>query len=189
MIKHLDNRIKKDKTIVGFNKLKKYLFEITSNSFFENKPVDRIKKIFEAYVNNKNITARISKEIETGEYPNSGDDLNISEAQFRKLFYECEAPSVLYIALHSELLARLTIIKSCVEDMLIGCNNDNLEEQLKHYCLPNNISSALIDLKNEKYFYLYPYFWQVFIYLFGGFILKDKQDEEYKQLSSITKIP
>ena len=45
-------------------------------------------------------------------------------------------------------------------------------------------------MKKKRYrFYLYPYFWQVFIFLFGGFILEDKKKEEYQLLSEISGIP
>ncbi len=188
MVLYLHSRVKSDSSKIGFQALEKYLFEINSNSFFENKPVDRIKKLFNAYVEHKNITARIAEEIENKPYPSYGNGLSINKKLFSKLFYEVKDKSVLYVALYAELLARITILKSCIEDILIGTPEDFVE-RLKHFTLPTNIKDGLLELQKEPYSYLYPYFWQVFIYLFGGFILNDKKDEEYKLLSSITKIP
>ncbi len=188
MVLYLRSRSKSDSSKIGFQALEKYLFEINSNSFFVNKPVDRIKKLFDAYIENKNITARIAEEIENNPYPDSGNDLTINEKQFNKLFYEVKDKSVLYVALYAELLARIAILKSCIEDILIGKSEDFVE-RLQHFTLPVNIRNGLQELQKEPYSYLYPYFWQVFIYLFGGFILNDKKSDEYQLLSSITKIP
>lgn len=188
MILYLHSRVKSDSKKIGFQMLEKYLFEINSNSFFVDAPVDRIKKLFEAYVENKNITARIAEEIESGSYPDSGDGLVINKNQFNKLFYEAKDKSILYVALYAELLARIAILKSCIEDILIG-KPESFLDRLKHFTLPANIRDGLQELQKEPYSYLYPYFWQVFVYLFGGFILNDKKDIEYKLLSSITKIP
>ena len=56
--------------------------------------------------------------------------------------------------------------------------------------LPNNIKDGLTILQsNHKYYYLYPHLWQIFIYVFGGFILEEKKDKEYEMLSELTKIP
>ena len=41
----------------------------------------------------------------------------------------------------------------------------------------------------HSYFNKYPVFWQWFIYAFGGFILLDLQEDEYKLISRKTGIP
>lgn len=51
------------------------------------------------------------------------------------------------------------------------------------------VSEGLEILKARPYFYFYPYFWQVFLFVFGGFIMKDKEDVEYKLLAKLTGIP
>lgn len=188
MVIYLRSRVKSEPEKVGFQKLEKYLFDINSNSFFVNKPVDRINKLFISFIENKNITARIGKEIKGNAYPDSGNDLTIDKELFNSLFYEAKDRSVLYVALYAELLARIAILKSCIEDIIVG-NPDNFIERLKHFILPSNIKNGLKELQKEPYSYLYPYFWQVFVYLFGGFILNDKKEEEYELLSSITQIP
>lgn len=55
--------------------------------------------------------------------------------------------------------------------------------------LASNLRNAITILKGHTYFYLYPHFWQIFIFLFGGFILTDKKEDEYVLLSKFTGIP
>lgn len=189
MILLLHAKAKGEQNKEGFKKLEKYLFEINSNSFFEPQPIGRINKLFASYIKHKNITARIATELENGTYPSSGDGVQLNERQFNELFYSADKLSVLHTSLYAELLARIAILKASVEDIIIGTSQDTLEEKLKRFILPENIRSAILALKKEQYSYLYPYFWQVFVYLFGGFILNDKQKEEYELLSTITTIP
>ena len=49
---------------------------------------------------------------------------------------------------------------------------------------PSNIDTGLGIISQQPYFYLYPRFWQVFIYGFGGFILLDKEQQE-KELDTV----
>ena len=44
-------------------------------------------------------------------------------------------------------------------------------------------------LKSHKYFYLYPVFWQWFLWLFGGFYVEELKAEEFQLLSKKTGIP
>ena len=94
----------------------------------------------------------MGKEIKGNAYPDSGDDLTIDKDLFSSLFYEAKDSSVLYVALYAELLARITILKSCIEDIIIG-NPDNFIERLKHFFLPSNIKKGLVELQKEPYSY------------------------------------
>jgi len=55
--------------------------------------------------------------------------------------------------------------------------------------LPSSFINALDILSEHKYFHRYPVFWQWFMWLFGGFILKDYEEREYEVLSQKTGIP
>ena len=48
---------------------------------------------------------------------------------------------------------------------------------------------GLNTLFKHKYFNKYPVFWQWFMWIFGGFILKDYEEKEYEILSQKTGIP
>ena len=55
--------------------------------------------------------------------------------------------------------------------------------------LPPSFKDGLNDISEHEYFYKYPVFWQWFIWIFGGFILKDHEEREYEILSEKTGIP
>lgn len=55
--------------------------------------------------------------------------------------------------------------------------------------LPNSFKDGLERLSTHNYFERYPIFWQWFIYVFGGFIIDDYKDREYRLLSRKTGIP
>ncbi len=55
--------------------------------------------------------------------------------------------------------------------------------------LPQSFKDGLNSISKNKYFTKYPVFWQWFMWIFGGFILKDYEEREYKILSQKTGIP
>lgn len=176
----------------GYGLLWNYIFEMTNGSFFESNPVTRDQRLFNLFVKNKNFTARFSHEEPTKGFPNEAE--SIERNKFIAVFNGLPAKDVLHVSLYAELLNRLLVLKSTVEYAILGQRQgENPYEQflasLEERGLSNNILDAVEKFKREQYFYLYPYFWQIFIYLFGGFILIDKEQEERQLLSDITKIP
>ncbi len=55
--------------------------------------------------------------------------------------------------------------------------------------LPSSFKEGLDTISKHKHFNKYPIFWQWFMWIFGGFILKDYEEKEYKILSQKTGIP
>ena len=47
----------------------------------------------------------------------------------------------------------------------------------------------MATIKSHPYYFRYPVFWQWFLWVFGGFILKDYEEQEYTLLSEKTGIP
>lgn len=184
---------KSNKNLEGFQVLKKYLFDLCDNTFFESMPSKRINKTFELFTEHRHITARLDNEREDNLYSQiSNEDIKITDRSFQKLFYDHKEHNKLYGALYVEMLNRLHVLKHCVDDLLKPSEEQPVEkfiENINHEILPSNIKDALTEFKKHTYFYLYPYFWQIFIFLFGGFILEDKKDDEYKLLSEITGVP
>ncbi|MCW3105198.1 MAG: hypothetical protein JWO09_3638 [Bacteroidetes bacterium] len=174
----------------GFINLDDYFFKINSGSFFSSNPVRRIKQLFETYIKYKNITAKLCYELEYGEYNNDVEEL--SENCFKNLFYNAEN-SPLQIALYIEHIARMTILKSCIEQLLRKhkelFGNDKFLESIDYLSIPQTIKNGLELLVREPYFHRYPIFWQFFTYVMGGFILTDLRNEEYKYISENTGIP
>ena len=73
----------------------------------------------------------------------------------------------------------MSMLKCCVEEI-----QKPIESKLFDFTkLPDKLEERMDELKGHTYYYLYPYFWQVFIFLFGGFILNDKKEEDNKNKS------
>ena len=169
----------------GYDALKEYLFEINCNSFFVPDTKARVTRIFGAYTSYKNITARIDHERAGEKFAEISDDVAITDDTFISLFYSCTASQILYCSLYVEWLQRMSMLKCCVEEM----QRPKQHRLFDFSVLPAKLEKRMEELKEHAHYYLYPYFWQIFIYLFGGFILNDKKDEEYKLLSELSGIP
>ena len=179
----------------GYQKLSQYIHVIHNVSFFEADPLNRISRIFQIFTENKNITAGIINEDDVFGYPESTDGLTIPREVFNNLFYRMQEFSPLYIALHAELMNRLLVIKSCVEYILLKKQTPKQEglagmlQRLREFQLPENLREGVSALEKKTHFYLYPFFWQIYVYLFGGFVLLSHKEKEYSLLSSITGVP
>jgi len=167
-----------------------YFFKINSGSFFSNNPVRRIRQVFETYIKYKNLTAKMCYELGSGKYNDKATYL--SNNCYKSVFYNAE-DSELHIALYIEHLARLTILKTCTEQLLrkhcAEFNDETFEESLEYLNLPQTIQRGLVKLVKEPYFHRYPVFWQFFTYVMGGFILLDHKEKEFEYISKNTEIP
>lgn len=189
VIKYLRPAAKDPNALASVKCIDKFFTKVMEQSFFIQDPNIRIQRVFEAFVENKNITARYDTERFTGESVDP-DQASLCEQTFRRLFYETPAEKELtHAALYTELICRLTVLKLIIEEMVIDATLPNINQCIRKYALPNNLQSAMQQLSEHHYFYRYPYFWQIFIFLFGGFILTCKKDDEYRVLSELTNIP
>lgn len=190
LLKQLKDLKKANPNSIAIKNLDDYHHIINSDSFFSNKPISRIKTLFNTYIKYKNITAKLGYEIENGNY--SDDVENISKSNFASLFYKCEQ-SPLHISMLIEHNARITILKSCIEHLLKKHKNDffksSFSELIEYLLIPSTIRNGLALIVKENYFHCYPVFWQFFTYVMGGFILTDLESEEYKFISDNTGIP
>lgn len=193
IISDINTTAKTNKNLVGFEKLRNYLYDLCDNTFFVSTPSARINKTFKLFTENKHITARLDHENAENSYASISDTgVDITQESFKKLFYDHDSKNKLYGSLYVEMLNRLLVLKHCIEDLLRPENEQeiaNYISDLNHAILPVNLKAAIGVLKSHNYYYLYPYFWQVFIFLFGGFILENKRQEEYNLLSEISEVP
>jgi len=171
--------------------LAEYWTEVGSYSFYVSDPRSRINRLFADFTRYHNLTAKISQELAGN---TAEEDASILNSDFAELFYNQEKINVLHISLYVELLNKLILLKTCVEEMFYNYDAaqnpfQKFLDDLRYAAMPQNITSGLELLRNHDYVYLYPVFWQIFIYLFGGFILLDKKEEEYKLLSKLSGIP
>jgi hypothetical protein len=182
---------KKSPGLKSYQNLDDYFFKTISGSFFSRDPIRRINKLFDTFIKYKNITAKICNELNGGDF----DDDSIKELSsncFSETFYKAKN-NIFHVSLYVEHLARLTILKCAIEHLIdkLKGNYDpkDIFNQLEYLTLPNTIKTGLTEITKDKYFYLYPRFWQFFTYVFGGFILIDIKESEYELLSNKTGVP
>lgn len=170
--------------------IKDSILDVNEYSFFISDSHARLHSVFNSFKKYRNLTARVDS------HKNGGnidviDGCRLSQSSYSQLYYKVELKKhLLHRALYSELLCRLTILKLCVEEIIKCGELGAFFQEIEKLSLPSgNIQLGIEKLQKHSYFYLYPHFWQVFIYVFGGFILMCKKDEEYSMLSELTNIP
>jgi hypothetical protein len=182
---------KKSPGAKSYQNLDDYFFKTISGSFFSRDPIRRINKLFDTFIKYKNITAKICHELNGGDFDDE-DITELSSKCFSETFYKAEN-NILHVSLYVEHLARVTILKCAIEHLIdrLKGNYDpkDISNQLEYLTLPNTIKTGLTEITKDKYFYLYPRFWQFFTYVFGGFILTDIEEKEYELLSKKTGVP
>lgn len=168
--KYLKPLAKDPSALLSLKNTDDFLYKVCDHSFFQNNAYDRIKEVFEAFTCFRNLTARMDTEKLKGEYPNT-DEVSLSKNSYNTLYYECPAKkSPLHVALYAELMCRITMLQLCIEESFRDKELQNLEEMIESISLPSNIRDGIVTLQSShKYYHLYSHFWQIFIYVFGGF--------------------
>ena len=167
-------------------------FDLVNNSvFFERDDYERLLALYEAYKMHPKLALGVAREIGGGEYDCETEDPGnpvIGEA-----IYQCKHP-VLQACFHMEHRARLAILKAIVDIVLIDLEPKNVSEvdsikisQLD--MLPATAKTAIDELKTHKAVRHYARFWQVFLLGFGGFYLRDRQEDEFKWLEKHSGVP
>lgn len=188
MLSHLAEELRKKKDSHGLLNLKYLITTVNDSSFFTRNPKHRVAKIIDAFKCTARLTAKICSERQGTKYEEIPEDVIIDTEIFKKLYHTCTEKDILYTSLYAELIEKLEILKCCVEEAQRP-KEASLFAQLEDGLLPENIRKGTEKLKLYSHFYLYPYLMQVFIYVFGGFILIEKEWEEYELLSEITGVP
>ncbi|TLV00668.1 hypothetical protein [Dyadobacter luticola] len=182
---------KSNPTIVGYSLLDDYFYKINSGSFFVRNPIKRINQLFKYFIEYKNISAKICRELNGGNFHDQ-DVVELSKKCFEETFYN-PSNTIIQVSLYIEHLARVTILKCAIEHIIEkskgNYNGEDITNILSFLSLPRTIKSALLEISNDPYFFLYPRFWQFFTYVFGGFILTDIESKEYAILAEKTGIP
>lgn len=181
---------KKFPGLKSYQNLDDYFFKTISGSFFSRDPIRRINKLFDTFIKYKNITAKICHELNGGDFDD--DITELSYKCFSDTYYKAEN-NILHVSLYVEHLARVTILMCAIKHLIdrLKGNYDpkDISNQLEYLTLPNTIKTGLTEITKDKYFYLYPRFWQFFTYVFGGFILTDIEEQEFELLSKKTGVP
>jgi hypothetical protein len=119
-------------------------------------------------------------------YPEARDPKN---SLIREAFLKGSHP-VLQACFYIEHRARLAILKTAIDyECLMESGIVPKPSPTTFDALPPSFDAGIYQLKKDPFFKRYALFWQVFLWGFGGFYLKDRQEVEFKWLAEQTGIP
>lgn len=192
----LNHKKKSNKGAKRYKAMEGYYFRVNSGIFFTPNLIDRIEVLYDSYFRYNRLSAKCANEMLGNEFEHDYNELpnNI----FRETYYQCKYNDI-QISSFIEYVSKLAILKNLVDYLMfkeVGFKRKTQDEirflgikLSKLSMLPKSFQDALEEIKSHSFYKRYPIFWQWFIFLFGGFILKDFINEEYKLLSDKTNIP
>ncbi|MCL4553462.1 MAG: hypothetical protein M1305_07975 [Candidatus Marsarchaeota archaeon] len=163
----------------------KYYSLANDGIFFISDVRDRVSKLYDAYTNHPKLTLGAAAEL-CGERfdPEHADPDNacLKEAIFKGKH------GLLQACMYLEHRARLSILRGAV-DYLCEQKAEVRRSALSSSVFPSKFQESLLEIGRSPNFKSYPVFWQVFLWSWGGFILMDREEEEYAELSKQTGLP
>lgn len=173
---------------------KQYARLVRDAVFFETDPRSRVGLLFDAHQDHPRLAATIAHELTTGKV--IFEDPPESRA-FRDALYKGDHMPV-QACLYLGHRARLAILK-CAVDLEIAKESGSLPKQIVKIFdteidmndaqLYGGFTAALEQLKQLSSFRQLPVFWQTFLWGWGGFLLEDRLEDEFKGLSAETGVP
>lgn len=172
---------------------KEYHQLINDAVFFVPDPRDRVGELLSAHFGHQSLGLTAAQEIETGkvEFEDPAETKT-----FNRILYDGQyfpAQTCLYLA-HR---ARLYVLKAVVDYWLGRERGDIKERTIKFGKMLIDLTSGRLstamargaeELSEAKTFRLFPVFWQVFLWSWGGFLLKDRADQEFSDLERETGV-
>ena len=171
-----------------------YLRKLNNESFLYQEPIARLTFLSDLSYEYRFIGGIMYHEIKGDGLlsPEEHPDFN---GDYFSIFYPKTSDlTPVYVAQYATLLNKLFVLEAIVEHIVqTKTDTDDIFQNLltssKLLSLNGNVRHFIESLKSKPTYYIYPYFWQVFLYVFGGFILNDRKEKEYELLSKITKLP
>jgi hypothetical protein len=164
---------------------------INDGVFLEPNVAERAHALYSAYRDHPKLTASVAAEINGGTYdqenPVPADNI------LKQAIYQGMHPLV-QASMFLEHRARLSLIKAAVDYLALSeggmikktrIRGATGVDDLWFELLPKSFRAGAESLKGRPY-RQYPFFWQVFLWNWGGFMLKDRIDEETKVLAKQT---
>lgn len=196
LLKRLKQLKKSNPGTQGYQVLDKYYHNVTSAIFFSKNVVQRARALYNEFQQYPNLSAKVANEKSGAAF--DLDHKEIPKAYFESAYYKCELND-LAISTYVEQRSRLALMKAAIdlcqyEDFgvkdKVASEVDfmGLKFSLKS-TLPSSFLVGIESIRKDKYFHRYAVFWQVFLWLFGGFILDDYRQADLKLLSMKTGIP
>jgi hypothetical protein len=196
LLKRLNHKKKSHRDQKRFEALEDYYFELNSGIFFTESIIQKVYRLYSTFQNFPRISAKCGNEIKGNSFDEECD--NLPTDIYADTYYRCDYNDI-QISTFIEHRARLAILKNAVDYKLYKdagikskteANLKMLGMEIELFeALPLSFREGLDEISRHKYFSKYPVFWQWFTWLFGGFILKDYEQEDFETLSKRTGIP
>lgn len=172
---------------------KRYEQLINDAVFFETDPRSRVEALFSAHMLHRKLAATMAQEIGNGvvDFEDPPQTRLFERALYHGEYLPVQA--ALYLA-HK---GRLAILKAAVDYHVTRDRGLLPEQKIRIFDMEIDIGEsqlyggfveAVERLAECPSFYRFPLFWQVFLFSWGGFILEDRRDDEYRQLSDETGV-
>ncbi len=178
--------------------LDEYFSLINNRTFFTRNVVERAHKIYEGFRKYPNISAKLGHELAGNDF--DGEYNAVPPSLYQEAYYRCVLND-LAMSSFVEHRARLAVLKGAIDYIIFKeTGNDHNEifaikfgdadfESTLLNLLPMSFQIGLKEISSHPCFHRYPVFWQWFLWIFGGFVLKDYQERDYELLSAKTGIP
>lgn len=176
---------------------KEYHWLVNNAVFFIPDVRERIEKLLAAHFGHQELAASAAHEVESGD---ANFDNPPQTNTFKRACYWGEHFPI-QACLYVEHRARLYILKALI-DYWLAKQRGELEARQRATLkvrgkvvwtesgpLTSAMTKSLEELSAAKSFRLFPVFWQVFLWSWGGFLLKDCLEEEYTALQEETGVP
>jgi len=200
LLKRLNHKKKSHPDKKCFRALEDYYFKVNSGIFFTENIVQKVDKLYSTFQEFPRISAKCGNELIGNIFDKEYNAL--PERIYEDTYYKCNYNDI-QISTFIEHRARLAILKNAIDYKLYKmAGNENKTKDLSFLkiagldfeislldLLPPSFKEGLDTLSKHKYFHKYSIFWQWFMWIFGGFILKDYEEREYEILSQRTGIP
>ena len=196
LVRHLKKEKKNNLNMQGFVALDKYLQTVNGGVFFSSNVNERIRTLYKIFQDNPHISKKLANEFLGKNYEDEHE--SIPREIYAETFYSAQLTPVTLTS-YVEHRARLAVLKSAVDLCLFEENavherapaGVDVKGATVSYrkILPGSFICGLEEIKDDPYFHAYPLFWQHFLWFFGGFILVDRLEDEYKLFSEKTGIP
>ncbi|HOQ17520.1 MAG TPA: hypothetical protein PLG49_09185 [Defluviitaleaceae bacterium] len=170
-----------------FKSLKDYYSKVNSGIFFTENIIQKVNTLYSTFQEFPRISAKCGNELIGN--PFDGEYYTLPKGIYNDTYYKCNYNDI-QISTFIEHRARLAILKNAIDYKLYeGAGVTSKTEDTYLDRLPPSFKEGLNTISKHKYFHKYPVFWQWFMWIFGGFVLKDYKSKEYEILSKKTGIP
>lgn len=194
LLKSLTEAIRQNVCAASARSAKEYHQLINDAVFFIPDVRDRVGELLAAHFDHQELGASAAYELETGkvEFAAPPQTNTFRRACFRGTRFPVQA--CLYLA-HR---ARLYVLKAVVDYWLARERGEIKARTIKFGKLlldltAGKLTSAMAngaeELSAAGSFRMFPVFWQVFLWSWGGFLLTDRLEQEYAELAQGTGVP